>query len=109
VDRRTETIGRNEALFREVNERIRQVTQEFLRPPPLEILCECGNAECTERITVSVEDYEQVRADGATFMVVKGHQIPDTEFVVEERPGYDVVRKKPGGPGELARALDPRS
>ena len=42
-------------------------------------------------------------------VVLPGHALPDVETVVEEHEGFTVVRKNPGGPEEVARALDPRS
>lgn len=38
-----------------------------------------------------------------------GHDVPETETVVDRRDGFWVVRKDPGGPAELARATDPRT
>jgi hypothetical protein len=49
VDERTARIGHNEALFREVNERVGRLTQEFqTTAEPMHILCECGDRECRE-------------------------------------------------------------
>jgi hypothetical protein len=39
--------------------------------------------------------------------VVKGHDIPDLETVIAERQNYDVVRKRPGSPAEIAEATEP--
>ena len=106
---RIERVSRNEALFRSLNERIEDVSKRFLEPTPLSIVCECGNGDCTERITVGTAAYERVRADGATFFVIPGHEIPETETVVRSEEHYYVVRKDPGRPEELAEELDPRS
>ena len=57
----------------------------------------------------SLPDYERVRADGALFLIRPGHETVDVEDVVEETPAFHVVRKKDGGPAELAREHDPRS
>jgi hypothetical protein len=103
-------IGKNEALFREVNDRIERVSESLEVPgEKLAILCECGNASCTEQVEIALPDYERVRTDGALFVVLHGHELPDVEDVVEESGSYVVVRKKEGGPAELARDLDPRS
>jgi hypothetical protein len=110
VEERERRIGINEGLFREVNERIEQVTQRLqVTSGMLAILCECGDESCTEQIEIRVDEYERGRADGAMFFVRPGHEVPDTEDVVEEHEAYYVVRKKPDGPAELARDLDPRS
>ena len=47
MDTRAARVGKNEAVFREVNERINDVTRE----DAAEYLCECGNATCTETTT----------------------------------------------------------
>jgi hypothetical protein len=38
-----EKEARNQALFREVNERIEQVSEGFATDGPTSFLCECGN------------------------------------------------------------------
>jgi hypothetical protein len=60
-------------------------------------------------ISLSIGDYERIRADSALFAVVPGHEITDVEAVVEEQRGFNVVRKHPGEPMAVAEATDPRS
>jgi hypothetical protein len=109
VDERQRRIGKNEALFREVNERIERVTESLqLTTERIAILCECADGSCTERIEVSLPEYERVRQDSTLFFVSIGHEKPDVESVVEQNEEYDVVRKKEGPAAELARELDPR-
>ena len=105
MDARAERVGKNEAVFREVNERINDVTRENAA----EYLCECGNVTCTETIQMNVADYERVRADPTHFAVLPGHEIPDVEEVVARNEGFMVVRKKAGTAAALAIELDPRS
>jgi hypothetical protein len=107
VGNREERIGRNEALFREVNERIERVT-ETLQVETLTILCECGDPSCLEHIQVSLPDYERVRADPTLFFIRAGHEDFDVEDVVEEHEDYHVVRKKDGSAAAQAVKLDPR-
>lgn len=110
MDERQRRVGVNEVLFREVNERIERVSEALqVTNERLAILCECGDESCTERVEVSLPDYERVRADGALFLIRPGHETVDVEDVVEETPAFHVVRKKDGGPAELAREHDPRS
>jgi hypothetical protein len=110
VDERARRIGKNEALFREVNERIERVTETLQAPGDrIRILCECGSQSCTEGIDVPLADYERIRSDSELFFVRPGHERPDVEDVVERGGEFDVVRKKSGDPSELARQLDPRS
>ena len=106
---REERIGRNEELFREVNERIQEMHEAMeSEASQAEFLCECGNAACTEHIQMSLTAYEQLRSDKTTFAVASGHDEASVEEVVERRPGYDVVRKLPGTPAELAANESPR-
>lgn len=96
----------NEATFREANEQIRAAERRL--EPPLErvpYLCECDDVRCHEPIRLTAEEYERIREDGATFLIVPGHS--SVGVVIARQDGYLVVRKQDRG-GELARALDPR-
>jgi len=109
VDERAERIGLNEALFREVNERVKAINTGFGEPlPETDFVCECGLDSCTERVRMTLPAYEALRADPTHFAVRPGHQIPDVETVVEEHDDYVVVEKDPGGPARLAAETDPR-
>jgi hypothetical protein len=110
MSEREQRIGRNEALFREVNDRIERVSESLqVTSDPLRILCECGKASCTEQIAVPVSEYERVRADAELFFVRKGHEQNGVERVVERHEEYDVVRKEAGEAAMIARELDPRN
>lgn len=102
-------LGLNEAVFREVNERIREVSDRFELPQDLDLVCECGRRECTERVSISITEYEQVRADGSQFVLLPGHQDETVEVVVARRGTYDVVRKQAEDAAAIAEATDPRT
>ncbi|MGZ4410374.1 MAG: hypothetical protein ACXVY6_16560 [Gaiellaceae bacterium] len=107
---REEQIGLNEAVFREVNERIEDIAETYdLKSEPLDLVCECGDATCVQRITMSRAEYEELRSDPRRFAVHPGHEIPDVERVVEKRKGYDIVEKDHGVPEQVAEQTDPRS
>jgi hypothetical protein len=110
-DERTRRIGLNEALFRQVNERIRDVSEK-LGPVEEEagyqILCECGDTDCTAQLAIAPDQYEQVRSDPALFIVARGHIAPDVEGLTADRGAYQIVRKRPGASGNIAEATDPR-
>jgi hypothetical protein len=107
---REERIGLNEAVFREVNERIEDLAETFdLTSEQLDLICECGDASCVQRIAMSHEEYEQLRAESHLFAVYPGHEIPEVERVVGKRKGYDVVEKYKGVPEAVAEQTDPRS
>jgi hypothetical protein len=111
VNERDRRIGQNEALFREVNERVERLAETFqATEAPMALLCECGNENCFEQIELTVDEYEALRADPSLFAVRPGHDAREAEDVVEEHdPRYWVVRKHPGQPQALAEELDPRS
>ena len=106
---RPRRIALNEALFREVNERVEAVNQQFgERAADAQFVCECGDDRCIERIQLTLDDYESLRSDATHFAVRTGHEIPDVERVVAERDGYLVVAKT-GFEQSLAEETDPRS
>jgi hypothetical protein len=107
-ERRQERFAKNEALFREVNERIKQLTKQWIATDELiEFTCECANPACTDRIHVSLEDYESARARPNRFLVVPGHLDLEVEDVVAERDAFWLVDKR-GQAGQTAAELDPR-
>jgi hypothetical protein len=101
----------NEAVFREVNERIEALHHRFELDAgeSLHIVCECDRIHCTERLEVPPELYERTRADSARFFVYPGHDDPAVEDVVETGAGFAVVRKHAGEPQQIAAATDPRT
>jgi hypothetical protein len=108
LSERERRLGLNEALFREVNERLKTLGRHF-DLGNLDLICECGRSSCAERITMSPADYEQLRSDPTLFAIASGHQIEDVEDVVADRQSYAVIRKHAGGEAQLATQTDPRS
>jgi hypothetical protein len=110
MSERARRIGMNEAVFREVNERIDDLADAFgLQAEPLDLVCECGDASCTEQLRLTRSEYEALRADPLLFAVHPGHETPDVEDVVERHDNYDVVRKHAGEPARVAEQTNPRS
>jgi hypothetical protein len=110
MDERALRRGKNEVMFRNVNERLRQVGEGFsLITDVAEFVCECGNSSCTERVQLSLAAYEEIRAEPTRFFVIRGHEQPEYEKVVSEEQGYLIVEKLPGGPAGVAIRDDPRS
>jgi hypothetical protein len=88
---REERLAANEGLFRQVNERIVELTDTW--GGELDLICECANNECTERVVLTVRQYEELRHDPHRFAVLPGHEIPDIEDVIESNDRYLVVEK----------------
>lgn len=107
TDDRQERLAKNEAVFRLLNENILALAGTLGGDEPFDFVCECARTECFERIRMTRDEYELVRADGSHFLVVKGHEDPAIEHVVETHDEYAVV-KKDGAAGALARTEDPR-
>jgi hypothetical protein len=109
---RDERRARNEALFREVNERIEDVSSDLAdeseQEASFEVVCECGRADCTELIEVTRAEYEAVRSDPRRFIVVPGHEHTDTARVVERNSAFSVIEKLERA-AEIAVEQDPRS
>lgn len=105
---RDRRMAENEALFREVNERVEAIASRHGDDDHVyEFYCECANTDCTMHISVTLAVYEAVRASGRRFLVRPDHVIPEAEQVVERGDGWWVIEKL-GDAGEFAERLDPR-
>ena len=105
---REERILANEILFREVNERIDDITERTATLALLDYVCECGQPTCTGKINLTREQYEAVRADGQRFVTLPGHETTSLERVVERHDDYQVVEKDTREAAQAAEATDPR-
>jgi len=60
IEQHKKRVVENEILFRDVNERLKGVSEGFGDVlPEFEIICECGNAVCTQRISLTLDEYER--------------------------------------------------
>jgi hypothetical protein len=97
-----ERIVANEVLTRDLNEEIAEKSKEFggegVAAPdePTEFLCACGRSDCSEKLALTLEEFERVHSRNDRFAVVPGHQVSEVDTVVERNDGYLVVEKKPG-------------
>ena len=103
MESRLDRQARNEALIRDVNERIERVAEEA-RPGAglerFEFLCECGaggddNIACEGRIEMTVAEYEEIRGQDDRFALVPGHESEELENVAGRTHRFVVVDKKP--------------
>ena len=105
LDVRRVRAAKNQSLFREVNERIDELSGTA---PLANFICECMNESCDEMVALTREEYEQVRARSNSFFVIDGHEVPEVEETTGSGDGYVVVAKL--GTGEaIAQGLDPRN
>lgn len=110
MSERQKQVGRNENEARTANE-IVSVDGEQAQLEGHEILavlCECGDRDCHDPLTMTVDQYEEIRSQPAHFAVLSGHEILDCERVLATRGEYLIVEKF-GDAGDVADASDPRN
>ena len=105
--KKNERRALNEALFRDVNERIEETADHF-GAERTEFICECGDPNCTDRVPATLAEYERVRAEPTTFLLAPGHDQPDIERVVSERGRFHVVEKVQADVRRTVIRRDPR-
>jgi hypothetical protein len=108
---RQQRAAKNQSLFREINERVRDLNDAFSAiTESSEWICECADDTCVEKVAMSMNDYEAIRAAPEHFLVAAAeeHVWPDVERIVVRLDKYWVVEKF-GLSGELAKQADPRS
>ena len=89
-----ERVGRNQALFREVNERLKELNRRLERLEPIgSFLCECGDASCSEQIELTASEYAELRDYPLRFAVAPGHVFGAYEHVVFANDRYTIVEK----------------
>jgi hypothetical protein len=107
----SERVGKNEAIFRKVNERIREVSGQVIAvydDAPVQFVCECSDEGCSESIELTLTEYEAVRAEATHFLVAPRHVWePGDERVFRKAEAYTIVEKT-GAAGDVAEEEDPR-
>jgi hypothetical protein len=100
---REERIAYNEDWARSLNRR----RAEWLGGPETDFRCECSQAECTETIPLSGEEWKMVRAKPNRFAVAPDHVAESFEGVVKEFPRFWLIEKL-GEAGAIAAELETR-
>src|SRR5699024_7463519 len=91
--RRRLRLAQNENQFRQINEEITRGTKDEGSDGARFFVCECSDAECTTSIAMSGDEYSHIRQHPRHFAVIKGHQTPEIEPIVERYDTYLVVEK----------------
>ena len=108
MDPRERRLAQNEALFREVNEKVEAVAVVHGADDHVyEFYCECANADCSMQLPATIAEYEAVRAHPRRFLVVPEHWLPEVESVAAKHDSFWVIEKH-GDAGRLVENLDPR-
>jgi hypothetical protein len=85
-------LARNQVVFREVNEPLREVA-DGAPDGRAEYLCGCSSVECTAKIELDLAEYEAVRSVENRFVILPGHEHLAVERVVEGNHRYMLVEK----------------
>jgi hypothetical protein len=92
---RKRRLAENQALFREINERIEASAEtQGSDQHAYEFVCECSSLECFERFELTLTEYGRVRDRPQRFIVLSGHEQPEVEDVVERRSAVVIVEKR---------------
>jgi hypothetical protein len=102
-------IAKNETSFRDINERLEGGLRRARDTPErLQFVCECGDRDCEDLVSLTFDEYEAVRGDSRRFAVAPGHVFAETEHVVAGNDRYEVVEKF-GDAVEVVDAADRRA
>jgi ABC-type sugar transport system ATPase subunit len=99
---REDRIVRNEALHRELNERVNTLAEDLNTRGVVEseevgeYFCECGLDDCMEKIAMNRAEYEAVRASPIRFAVKPEHLMANVERLVSQNDRFAVVEKLVG-------------
>jgi hypothetical protein len=96
MNQRLERQARNEALLREVNERINAIDRASAtgNGDTHGFHCECGReGGCEERIWMTLDEYDLVRRQDDRFALAPGHETDELEHIVERAERYVIVDK----------------
>jgi hypothetical protein len=108
-DRQKERLARNEDFFRSVNEEIQSLAERHgTDSHEYDFICECSDTSCTEKVRLTLTEYEHVRADPSRFVVAKGHILREIERVVKTAEDHAVIEKH-GHAGVIAIELDKKN
>jgi hypothetical protein len=106
---RQRRIAHNETSFREINDRLEEGLRQVSHLPEYQrFVCECGDRECEELVSLSFEEYEAVRSDSRRFAIAPGHVYEEAERVIASNERFEVVEKI-GDAVEVVDAADKRT
>ena len=91
-------LAQNELVFRGINNDIDKAENTKLNGnqkalTQIEFVCECSRKTCSDKINISLREYEDIRNEGSLFIIVSGHQVPRIEYIARQEDNFLVVRK----------------
>jgi hypothetical protein len=81
----------NQLLFREVNKRIREVTEGWGPEGGIEFLCECGREDCTATFELTPAQFDRLLRDDGRFLIAHECQSLNAQHAVAEYGDYLVL------------------
>jgi hypothetical protein len=91
---RARRVEQNEHLFAAVNEAIRGVNARLdLEDGSEQYICECSVQDCTQRVSLTPDEYAEARSNRRWFFMIAGHRDPAHEEIVRETDRYVLVEK----------------
>jgi hypothetical protein len=84
---------RNQRLYRKINARIREATQNLVPVPeePVKFLCECGDLGCSSRIELTHKEWDFFASTDGFLLLAPAHTDVLEGRVVGEDPRFVVV------------------
>ena len=102
-----ERIARNDAIFREANDRIGEAAEDHRVEIRIPFTCECADPSCREIVRLTLAEYRQIRSDPRHFVNVAGHEASAQGWVeVVARTDGHVTVEKLGLAGEIVEELE---
>jgi hypothetical protein len=100
-------LGKNQALFRAVNEEVENIAEDQTAAGSISFVCECARPDCGTPVELALGEYEAIRSNSTHFFVLPEHVFPEVENIVDDRGRYVVVEKL-GAAARLVAAVDER-
>ena len=98
----------NEIFRRSRNEWIERASDSFNADHTDDIfVCECGDPDCSEKVSLTRAEYEAVRSEGSRFVVAINHENPEIERVTLENGRFTIVQKLMAA-GRMSQETNPR-
>jgi hypothetical protein len=101
--------GKNEAIFREVNERIQELNRgfAFAADDLTDFVCECSDEACFVPVRLTLGEYDAIRQDATHFLISPGHAWhPEVEHVIKTADRFQIVQKR-GDAADVAEDTSP--
>ena len=100
----------NQTIFREMNEWTEDDVDGRGRHERTmdTYLCECGDERCSDPISLTRLEYEEIRSEPTRFALALNHENPEIDTVITENERFTTIEKSFGRASRIARASDPR-